>query len=118
MRDIPQSSTSDTGACKGSSGYYSKAKAAYQSFKDAIKIKINADDLADAAKARFSAWARANGETASFSGTTLTVNGSAINVISTITGTDSTTMIVVLISAVAAIGGIGGYFLLRKKKEN
>ena len=116
MRDISQETTSDTGACRGSSGYYQKAKTAYQNYPASVKAKMAADDLWGAAQARFSAWARANGESALFSGTTLTV--SAINIpLAQIASNTSTTIIVITVSSIALVA-VGGYFLFRKKKEN
>ena len=117
MRDISQETTTDTGACKGSSGYYNKAKTAYQSFSDGIKTKISQDDLWGATQTRFAAWARANGETASFSGTTLSVNSNIINLMNGITENFDSTIIIVVISSISAIA-IGGFFFLRKKKTS
>ena len=119
VRDIQTSETSDTGACRGSNGYYKKAKDAYNSFSSAIKTKIAADDCWGIAQARFSAWAKANGETATFSGTTLTVskNISPISIINKNDDTVNTIAIVVIFSAIA-VTAIGGYFFLRHRKEN
>lgn len=117
VRDIPTSSTSDTGACKGSGGYYTKAKTAYNSFSAAIKTKISQDECWSIAQERFSAWARANGETATFSGTTLTINKGS-NPIAIINSETKDIGLVVVIVTVASLTAVGGYFFLRRKKEN
>lgn len=116
MRDIQQTETSDTGACRGSSGYYQKAKTAYQNYPTSVKTKMAADDLWSAAQARFSAWAVANGESATFNGTSLTVK-SAFVPITSITSTSGSTIAIITISSIS-VAAIGGYFLFRKKKEN
>ena len=115
MRDIEQTETSDTGACKGSSGYYVKAKTAYQNYPASVKTKMAADDLWEAAQARFSAWARANGESASFSGTTLTVSSTSRPLFAG--SEDTTTTITVIIVSIVALGAVGGFFLIKRKKK-
>lgn len=115
MRDILQSNTSDTGACRGANGYYQKAKTAYQNYSASIKTKMSEDELWNAVKTRFSNWATANGETATFSGTTLTV--SARNSILFNTSTTTNVALIVVLSLVA-ISGIGGFiFVYRKRKS-
>lgn len=116
MRDIQQSVTTDTGACKGANGYYQKAKTAYQSFSSAIKTKISQDDLWTAVQTRFSAWASANGESASFSGTNLSIN-SAVSILDTTISNSGGTIAIIVISSIS-IAAIGGYFLFKRKKEN
>ena len=117
MRDIQQTETGDTGACRGPSGYYKKAKDAYNSFSSAIKTKIAADDLWGAAQTRFSAWARANGESASFSGTTLTISSPAI-LPAMLGNKNNPYILLILIISLVGITGIGGYFFYKKRKEN
>lgn len=116
MRDIEQSVTTDTGACKGTNGYYQKAKTAYQSFSSAIKTKISQDDLWTAVQARFSAWASANGESASFSGTNLSIN-SAVSILDTTISNSGGTIAIIVISSIS-IAAIGGYFLFKRKKKS
>ena len=116
MRDIQQTDTSDTGACRGANGYYAKAKNAYQNYPNSVKTKMSQDDLWSAAQARFSAWAVANGETATFNGTSLTVK-TAFAPITSITSSSGSTIAIIIISSISVVA-IGGYFLFRKKKEN
>ena len=116
IRDIPTSSTTDTGACKGSSGYYNKAKTAYNSFTTAIKTKISQDECFNIATERFSAWARANGETATITGTTLTVSSIKHFVLADYSQDDSVTLITIIVTLIS-VTAVAGYFLIRKKKQ-
>lgn len=116
IRDIPTTTDGDTGACRGSSGYYQKAKTAYNNFTDAVKAKFASVNEYSDAQTRFVAWAKANGETATFNETALTVNAVKIPYVD-VTNNASTTIIVIVISSIALVA-IGGYFLLRKKKED
>ena len=120
VRDIPTTDNDDTGACRGSAGYYQKAKTAYQSFSAAIKTKISQDDCCGIAQARLSAWAKANGETATFSGTTLTINKN-VSPISIINGSNDgvgNNIIIIVVISTIVVTVIGGYFFLRHRKEN
>lgn len=116
MRDIQQSNTSDTGACRGSSGYYQKAKTAYQNYPATVKEKMSQDALWGAAQARFSAWATANGETANFSGTNLTVKTAHFPILG-IENNAPTTIAVLALSLIALLA-ITGYFFIKKKRAN
>ena len=114
MQDIPTSNTSDTGACRGANGYYQKAKSAYQTYSG-IKDQVQYVQGYQDAFARFSDWATANGETASFSGTTLVIN-SKINLLPTEVGGGVETASVVVVASILSLAAVGGYFVLRKKK--
>ncbi len=52
----------DTGNCRGENGYYALAKAVYLTFTSSQKTLFRTGDYENA-RARFSAWAAANGET-------------------------------------------------------
>ena len=116
MADIPTTNTSDTGACRGSSGYYQKAKNAYQTYTG-IAGQVQYVAGYEDAFARFSDWATANGETATFNGTTLTVKAAFVPLSSIVAGSSGSMIAIISISAVS-LAAIGGYFLFRKKKEN
>ena len=119
LRDIPTTNNSDTGACRGSSGYYSKAKTAYQNFNTAVKTKINSLSEASNAKARFSAWALANGETATFNGTTLTISNARTSLLPTTTNLENTNMVaIIVIISLVSVTAISGFFFISKRKEN
>ncbi len=117
FREIPTSNNTDTGACKGASGYYSKAKTAYQSYTAEIKTKISGYTEWDDAQARLAAWAKVNGETATFSGTALTVNA-ANNFYLSISGSqDSNTMIIVITIAAVSVLAFTTLLVFKKKKQ-
>ena len=67
------------------------------------------------AKARLIAWGEANGETVSFSGTTLNIN-SRINVLPNSVGDDTNSAVIIITASILSITALGGYFVLRKKK--
>ena len=115
VRDIQTSSTSDTGACRGASGYYQKAKSAYNSFSSAIKTKISQDDCYNIATSRLSAWATANGE--SFNPSNGTFSSSLRTTPIIASETKNTIAIIVLISLIS-VTAIGGFFFIRKRKVN
>lgn len=117
IRDIPTSSTSDTGACKGANGYYKKAKDAYNSFSAAIRTKISQDECFGIATERFHAWAIANGESSAINGTTLTTGKIIANAPFADESKAGAIATIVIIS-IAALTAIGGYFFLRRIREN
>ena len=115
MRDIQQTDTSDSGACRGANGYYQKAKNAYQNYSASIKTKMSEDDLWNAAKTRFSNWATANGETATFNGTTLIVSARKSILLNASTTTNVALLVVL---SLVAISGIGGFIFIYKKRKS
>lgn len=114
LRDIPTSNNKDTGACRGNSGYYQKAKTAYSSFSTSIRTYIQNEQGFNNARARFSAWAAANGETASINGTTLSISG-AILVPETMMDSRSSIAAIVVSSAIAVVAASGFVFFKKKK---
>lgn len=114
LRDIPTSNNADTGACRGSNGYYQKAKTAYSSFSTAIRTYIQNEQGFNSARTRFSAWAAANGETASINGTTLSISG-AILVPETMMDSRSSIAAIVVSSAMAVVTATGFLFFKKKK---
>ena len=118
LRDVSTTNNNDTGACRGNSGYYQKAKTDYNSFSSAIKTEISKLGEWNDAKARMSAWATANGETASWSGTTLTISSARTSLLPT-TNTENTNAIaIIIIISLVSVTAIGGFFFIRKRKEN
>ena len=106
--------TSSEGYCMDDSDqhYYSDAKTAYGKLSTEQKSAF-ADNLA--AVARLQAWARANGE--SFDPTLKTFSSARINPLVNIVGNTNTVAIVVVVSMIS-LTAVGGYFFLRKKKED
>ncbi len=120
FRDVSTSSGENTGACLGESGYYKKAKEAYQSFDAATPTAIAADANWGNAQNRLIAWGAANGETVSFEGTTMNVVAkSAGYVLPSIGNSDNNLWV---IASVAGFGVIGAAIvagtILRRKKQN
>ncbi len=115
VRDIQTTTTTDTGACRGANGYYQKAKTAYQNYSSAIKTKMSEDECWSAAQTRFVAWAKANGETASFSGTSLTVNGNQM--ISPILNSKNNPLLLTVLGSIVVIVA-GAFFFYHSKKES
>ncbi len=112
LRDISTSDHTEGTACKGNSGYYATAKAAFtaESFADARSLVLANQD----AVARLSAWARANSET-------FNPNTGVFSALSTgmpgVAKVESrsviTTMVIVSMVGVAAAGGL---FFYRKRR--
>lgn len=100
-----------TGACNGASGYYMTAKGALTGLTETqISLFQNDSEFANA-KARYLAWAVAYGDTTPFATT--------VGAARMLNGIDnSAALIIVVITAFVGVTFIGGYFLLRKKKEN
>lgn len=68
-----------TGACKGDTGYYNTAKTAYASLSNAAKILFQNDSAYADMKARYDAWAVANGDSGTKSGLQAIFGGSDSN---------------------------------------
>ena len=100
-----------TGACNGASGYYMTAKGALTGLTETQVSLFQSDSEFDAAQARYEAWARAYGDSTPYA----TTVGSArmINLFN-----NSSALIIVVITAFVSVTFVGGYFFLRKKKEN
>ena len=121
MRDISTTNNADTNACRaegtGAKSYYATAKTNYQHLSDDVKNEFQYVDKYNDAKARFVAWAAANGEEASFAGTALTVNTAVMPLgITTHESANSTTIIIIVAATIAAISA--GVFFILKKKHN
>ena len=105
------------GYCSDSTNhYYSTAKAFYNSASFSAAEKVQFAGLTDAV-ARLQAWARANGE--SFDPSTGFGNANnRINPIANLGFKSANTMTVIIIVSLVAAGTVGGYFFIRKRKEN
>ena len=114
LRDISTSDNTEGTACKGNSGYYAIAKAAFtaESFADAKSTVLgNAD-----AVARLTAWAAANGETFDSSNGTF-AQASARILPTIIDGNNGSAVSIIVIISMVSLTAIGGYFFLKKRKE-
>lgn len=112
---ISTSNVSDTGACRGETGYYEVAKAKYLSLNNAQKkIFCEYSEFATA-RARFIAWANANGEDINLSTYAIVQQSSKI-----VPANDSsdTVNIVIIISAVSLLSFVALIVIKRKKKSS
>ena len=104
----------DTGACRGENGYYAIAKAVYNGFTSSQKQTFNTDATYAQAKARFLAWAHANGQT--INGSYNIVNASAPSSFdSTNINNEGNAIVVVSIIAAASVISLLALVILKKK---
>lgn len=95
-----------TGACKGDTGYYSTAKTAYASLSNAAKILFQNDSAYADMKARYDAWAVANGDSGTKSGLQAIFGGS-----------DSNYVIPTLAALALGVGASATILLFAKRKK-
>ncbi len=109
---VSTDNVSDTGACRGETGYYQVAKAAYQSLSSNQKTLFRTNDEFAAARARFTAWAAANHEVINYSTGAFTSASIAMY------NTPSKDYTLVIIVASISVLTLIGMFVLNKKKSN
>ena len=114
FQDFNEDDRSEGTACKGSGGFYALAKAAYEasSFAPYREELCSLDYVVE----RLQAWASANSK--SFTLTNGVGSFSARNVTILNEVTNNQTAIIVVIASVIGMTAVGGYFFLRKRKEN
>ena len=107
-------STNGSGYCKDDSDqhYYSDAKTAYGKLTTEQK---NEFAKLTAAVTRMQDWATANGETFDPSAKTFTQNSKAIAF--SIVGESANVSAIIIIVSLVSLTAIGGYFFIRKRKE-
>jgi len=115
MTDISISDESDTGACRGTNGYYLTAKAAWYAMVDAYTgsqdlVEIFRTKFPDAYQ-RYITWAEKNGDSQPFVGSTIV----PAKAITNITDNGSAPVMVIAISLLTTFS-ISGYFGLKKKR--
>ena len=105
--------TSNLGYCSDSEHhYYSSAKSAFNGLNDHQRnLFINNSAYANE-YARLCEWARINGDSINSNNKLEQFKGTILK-----TGSDKATIIIISIVAVSLLT-VGGYFLLRKRKEN
>ena len=95
---------------------YSSMKTAYVALSSEVKnIFQYSSDYSDA-RARMNAWAAANSETFTYGNNTPFAARADISSISGLQRSDSTTLIIVILSLVG-LASVGGYLLIRRRKE-
>lgn len=118
MDDIAVTNTDDTGACRGSSGYYATAKAAWNSMVSSYTGSMNLKDIFEErfpdAYERYITWAEKCGDNSPFDGNAApsSSKSSIVNIES-----NSATSIIVIVVSLITITSVGAYITLRKKKE-
>lgn len=96
---------------------YSAMKTAYAALSDAEKNVFQySDDYANA-RARLNKWAIANGETFTYGADTPFAQASA-KVLPAIINESGTTVSIIVIISMVSLTAIGGYFFLKRRKEN
>ena len=110
---IPTSDQRDTGECKGESGLYAVAKAKYNSLSSAAKKIFCENEQFENGRARFKAWAIANGEDLDLS-TFKIVQLS--NQISLRDSNNNSSVYIVVIAITASTLMLTGLLVLKKKR--
>lgn len=107
--------TTNDGSCK-TEGWYNAAKLEYGKLHADQKTLFNSDSTYADAKARLVAWAQANGETFDPSNGTFVQASARImpGIISSESGTSASIIITISLVSITAIGG---YFFIKKRKE-
>ena len=100
-----------SGWCKDDEhGYYAKAKAVWQAMGEDEKAAISSEG-----EARLAAWAVANGE--SLDGNMDLVSGN-VNIGDTVFGTkENNVSIIITVISVLSLTALGGFFFIKKRKE-
>lgn len=112
MRDYTEGDGSCLSTSKGGAGYFDTAATAYASLSSDVKTEFQKNS---AAVARFTAWADANGKTINLS-TGVVAQKSNLVVFNFVKESSNGAAIIIIVSLVG-ITAIGGYFFLRKRKE-
>lgn len=114
--DIAYTDNTDTGACRGETGYYAKAKAFYNTFLTVNQAKEFATGASYAdARARLVAWAAANGETLSFNASTGALVIAAHAPLA-IVDNKNTAAIILCIVVMSLSLGVAAIWFFRKRK--
>ena len=101
---------SNLGYCKDEEhAYYAHAKDVWNAMTTAERTLVSS-----AAKQRLSEWARINGD--SYDGGTGSISR-AITAVSIINSENTNAVMIVVIISVISVSAIGGYFFLRKRRE-
>ena len=118
--DIPTTNHHYTGACAGANGYYSKAKAFYNTYLTSTqKVEFATNAAYADMRERFSTWASFNGEVLTFDTTTGAIQISSRVVFNPIAiNIESQSTLIVVIVAVLTASAIGLFFYIRRKQQD
>ena len=118
MADIPTTDTSDTGACKGSNGYYLLAKRAYNNLTPSQQALFASDsDYADAVL-RYEAWAEINNDGDPYDGNNAIVTPAyrVINFLGNTPEEVDNNLLIVVTSIIVAMTLVGAIVLYKRKR--
>lgn len=122
MSDVSPDDNSDTNACRGENGYYLTAKRAWNTMIAGYEGEEDLEtvfrtNFADAYN-RYLAWASACADSAPFDRNDEIQTRLSAKSLATIIGNNSNTVAIIVIISTISVTAIGGYFFLRKRKEN
>ena len=107
-------STGGNGSCES---YYLPAKAAFNDLSEAEQQLFKTSSEYSAAKQRYEDWATANRDGAPYDGNDDIQTLLSARVLPNIIGTGSNTVAIIVIISMISITATGGYFFIRKRKE-
>ena len=114
---IPVTDESNTGACLGSNGLYAKAKTKYNSFTSNVKqLFCTLAKYADA-RARFNAWANANGERLDLNTYQLVQAKPATTLINEVVNGETNAALIVVFVSVISVITLTGFIMIRRKRS-
>lgn len=113
-----EGSTAGNGACKGEQGYYAKAKVALVASSTLIS-EFKDNDVFNDSQARYEAWALACGDSTPYAlgpNNEVIVQASLSSLFNASSDSNNTALVIVV--SLTSLSAIGGYFLIRRRKEN
>ena len=116
--EIDINDNSDTGACRGESGYYALAKAAFNVMPAIAREHFLNSPIYTNYKARLEAWAAANGDEIDSESNLLVANASAINYYDSLTSNNNDVMVIVIVIAAVSAIALSTLLIIKKKKHN
>jgi len=113
--EIASTVTSDTGACRGETGYFALAKTAFNALTDNQRLIFSTNTAFAGFYARYVAWAKANGEVVSVSSSG-SVSYAALGSEVLLSITSSTATSIIVVCSIVSLASLGFFFALRKRK--
>lgn len=119
LQDVPTSNHNDTGACRGSNGYYIKAKRAYNRLSADQKSLFASDATYADAKARYEAWAVANNDGNPYDGNDSIVSTLRVNIFGDMMiGEDPNGLALIIAVAIATVAMLSFLIIYKKKRAH
>ena len=118
FQNFKESDRSEGNACKGTQGYYAKAKAAYE----ASSFEPYREELCTLSWAveRLQAWAAANNASFTISNNvgSFGVNSNILPINLIANNENTNTIAIIVIISLVSVTAIGGYFFIKRRQEN